>query len=165
MLLYNVSAKQLHDDCFWVTNTCVLYKLFAVSIVQSGKCLPCLSHVHPYYNPIWAPFVGGNSQSWNVGQIWVALLSLKMVRSVLCPNRASGCAESRVEPNTCLCLICWHLLTSVDIPPMQQRGFFVKMFSLFTLPDLRWFGERNPTGETQHQGVQCLCSCSTVVWI
>ena len=149
MLLYNVSATQLHDDCFWVTNTCVL------NFMQLALC----SQVNAWlafrmYILIATRFehhlLAETAILETFGQIWLALLSLNMVR-VLCPNRASGCPESRIEPNIFLCLICWHLLIFLRC---MLSGWGEDVFTPHlagSATGCRSVGSF-PTGETQHQG-------------
>lgn len=119
--------------------------------MQSGKCLPCLSHVHPYYNPIWAPFVICRRKQ-PILKRWSDLSSLAVVEdgAVGAQIRFQDVLNHVLSPTLSFSLL--NLLT-VDIPPMQ-RGFFGEdVFTLHRISAfLRWFGERNPTGETQHRG-------------
>ena len=75
MLLYNVSATQLRDDYFWVTNTCVL------NFMQLALC----SQVNAWlafrmYILIATRFerhlLAETANLETFGQIWLALLSL-----------------------------------------------------------------------------------------
>lgn len=159
MLLYNVSAKQLHDDCFWVTNTYVLNYLQLASCSQVNACLAFRMYIlitTRFEHHL--SFVGGNSQSWNVGLIWVALLSLKMVRSVPKSGFRMSWITYWAQHFPLVCLICWLLIFL-----RCNAGFLVKMFSLFTGSPLFSADLGSGTPRVKHStGVQCLCSCSTV---